>query len=314
MRYIISVLAGILVVFFVISCSDNDSSPSLNTNLSGLTLNIKGLEDLGPSAQYEGWVIVDGSPVSIGTFTVDSTGQFHQTTSQQHLTQNLTQNLFLLNAAAAEKATTFILTIEPKPDPNPEPSDVRYLAGDFQGNSASLSVNHSQALNTDFSTASAKYMLGTPTTARDDDTNETSGLWFIDISSGISALGPGLELPELPEGWVYEGWADVGGIPVSTGKFTDPKSSDQSGVHSGEITNPPFPGEDFLVNPPAGLTFPLDLSGQRALVSIEPAHDNSANPFGLTIFTGNIPSDANEYTNYPMQMNSSVFPTGTVTR
>jgi len=33
-----------------------------------------GLENLGPNFVYEGWLIVDGMPVSTGTFTIDSAG------------------------------------------------------------------------------------------------------------------------------------------------------------------------------------------------------------------------------------------------
>ncbi|MCB0749300.1 MAG: hypothetical protein KDC90_17695, partial [Ignavibacteriae bacterium] len=58
--------------FLIISCSDDDNSVEPTT--SSLNLNISGLEDLGSSAMYEGWIMVDGAPKTTGTFTVDGSG------------------------------------------------------------------------------------------------------------------------------------------------------------------------------------------------------------------------------------------------
>ena len=55
--------------------------------------------------------------------------------------------------------------------------------------------------------------------------------------------------------------------------------------------NPPFPGEDFIVNAPDGLTFPTDLRGETIVVSIEPADDDSPAPFAFKPLAAEIPSD-----------------------
>ena len=69
-----------LVLFLIVggllatSCSDDDSGSSNAT----LSLSLSGMEDLGADFAYEGWVIVDGSPVTTGTFSVDANGTLSQ--------------------------------------------------------------------------------------------------------------------------------------------------------------------------------------------------------------------------------------------
>ena len=140
------------------SCKKEFNSPSVSEELSisnsanrtgeklknhDLELNISGLEDLGPNARYEGWVIIDGSPVSTGTFTVNSSGQMSQT-------------VFTVpgNDGKLKDAVAFIITIEPYPDNSPAPSDQHLMAGNFTETTANLSIGHPAALNTMFASAS----------------------------------------------------------------------------------------------------------------------------------------------------------------
>lgn len=102
-----------------------------------------------------------------------------------------------------ESATTFILTIEPTVGDDPAPSNVHLLAGDFVGNIGQLTIDHAAALGNNFSSTSGSYILATPTDGA--MTNENSGIWFLDLSSGSPSVG--LSLPTLPPGWKYEGWA-----------------------------------------------------------------------------------------------------------
>jgi len=274
------------------SCDDNDDT----TNYNDLSLNISGLEDLGSDYVYEGWIIVDGSPVSTGRFSVDASG-------------TLSQDSFTLDENELSEASTFILTIEPSVGDDPAPSAVHILAGDFSGNSGSLSISHAAALGNDYTTAAGTYILATPTD--DLDTNENSGLWFLSLASGSPSVG--LDLPVLPAGWKYEGWAVIDGTPVSTGTFTAVNVADDFNGYSGVNAGPDFPGEDFLLNAPSGLLFPTDLAAGVAVISIEPSPDNSASPFLLKPLVGNIPSDALDHVTYDMGQNLN-FPTGTVTR
>ncbi len=248
-----------LVVLLMSSCTDPADEKST------LDLNFSGLENLGADYAYEGWIIVDGEPVTTGIFTVDDSG-------------NMSTSKFELDATDLENASTFVLTIEPSPDSDPMPSATHVVAGDFSGNSAALTLDHDAALATDFNDANGKYIVATPTDGN-GDVNEESGVWFLDNSSGSAVAG--LDLPDLPEGWNYEGWVVFNGTPISTGTFRSASEADDSGIYSGSAGGPPFPGEDFLVNAPAGLTFPANVLGTTVVISVEPSPDNSPAPFAL---------------------------------
>ena len=290
----LSVLA-IMVLGFFSSCGGDDD---VITNTPTFEINATGLEDLGADYKYEGWLIVDGSPVSAGLFTVDGSG-------------NLSQTTFEMSEANLTNATAYVLTIEPSPDSDPAPSSTHILAGDFNGNAATLNVDHAAALGNDFTSSAGGYILATPTDGG-NDTNENSGIWWLDPNAGP---GAGLTLPTLPEGWAYEGWAVIDGTPISTGVFTNVSGADNNAIFSGTAGGPPFPGEDFLLNAPSGLNFPLDLAGKTAVISIEPVPDNSAAPFTLKPLVGPIPTDATDHTLYEMNNNAAATnPTGSVSR
>lgn len=100
-------------------------------------------------------------PVSTGTFTVDANG-------------NLSQTEFDVDASDLENATAYVLTIEPNPDTDPNPSSVHILGGDFSGNSSNLSVSHATVLGNDFASSTGVYILATPTNGA--NTDENSGI------------------------------------------------------------------------------------------------------------------------------------------
>ncbi len=282
--------AALFIVAFT-ACKDDDDTQATEQ----LELNLSGLEDLGSGFAYEGWIIVDGTPVTTGVFDVNADG-------------TLSETAFEVDAAQLESATTFVLTIEPVPDSDPAPSNVHILAGDFSGASANLTVEHGAAIGSDFTAATGTYILATPTDGMNN--NERSGLWFLDPNAGP---GPGLDLPTLPNGWKYEGWAVIDGTPVSTGTFTEAGKADEAAAYSGTMGGPPFPGEDFIVNAPGGLTFPTDLRGATAVISIEPSPDNSPAPFLLKPLVSPIATDAVDHTPLNMSNNATATnPTGIV--
>lgn len=288
----LSIFSGLLLS----SCKDDEEITPTTSDEGSLTLELSGLEDLGDGYAYEGWIIVDGAPVTTGTFTVDENG-------------NPSKSTFTVSKSDIDAASTFVLTIEPMPDNDPAPSDVHILAGDFSGDDANLSIAHMAALNNDFSSSKGKYILATPTDTV--SSNEDSGVWFLDNSSGMPAAG--LVLPILPAGWAYEGWAVIDGKPVSTGTFTELDKADMAAPFSGAEMAPPFPGEDFLMNAPMGLTFPTSLKGATAVISIEPVPDNSTTPFTLKPLVGMISETADVHTAYDMNTNLA-FPTGMAKR
>jgi hypothetical protein len=284
-------LAVLALGMLATSCSDDDDN---NSSTTDLILNLDGLEALGDDFVYEGWIIVDGSPVSTGTF---SSINFPQS--------------FEVDAAQLAGATRFVLTIEPSVDPDPAPAATKILVGDFAGDTASVNSN---GIVADFSTASGKYILATPTDM--DDTNEESGVWFLDNSSGSAVAG--LDLPTLSDGWKYEGWAVIDGTPVSTGTFLSGSGADDNAVTSvfkGDANNgPAYPGEDFLQNAPAGLTFPTDLKGMTIVISVEPSPDNSPAPFTLKPLAHMVPNNASNHTTINMGTGPVASISGSVIR
>lgn len=290
-------LVFVLMAVIALSSCNKDDSMEMDTK-SGKTklgLEFTGLSPLGPEFRYEGWLIVNGTPVSTGKFNITPSGQ-------------MSPSVFNVKDDDVEMATTFVLTIEPQPDNNPAPSDVHVLGGDFSGELADLSISHGAALGNDFATAMGKYILATPTNGANN--NEKSGIWFLDLTSGSPMAG--LDLPTLPAGWIYEGWTVINGVPVTSGKFNMTSGSVDmfDGYSSTENPGPPFPGEDYLMNAPKGLSFPTDISGGIAVISVEPYPDNGPEPFAIKPLVGMIPANALDHTTYMMGLNSSSFPTG----
>ncbi|MFQ5947319.1 MAG: hypothetical protein ACE5KX_00480 [Acidimicrobiia bacterium] len=267
---------------------------------SGLRLELDGLGPLANGFFYEGWVIIDGAPVSTGGFNVDDAGNLIE------LDGAPVDGLFATDIDLSG-ATAIVITIEPVGDTDPGPSTTKYLAGAVVDGATVLSVTAEPALGDDFAGATGRYILATPSDG--DGTNELSGIWFLEPNP----RRPGLDLPVLPAGWIYEGWAVIDGIPVTTGRFPAPDLPDDFSGFSGNEGFPPLPGEDFLVNAPEGLAFPIDLSGMIAVISIEPTPDDGPAPFALKPLVGGIPADATDHTVYELANRSDGFPTGVAT-
>ncbi len=262
-----NIIAGILALGLIgVSCSSDDAP----VPVANLTMEVIGLEALTNGATYEGWLIVDGTPMSTGKFTNTATSQ-----------------IFIVNADQLNKASEFVLSIEPPNDNDAGPSNTKLLSGTFSGNTASVTIN---SVVGNFSTASGKYVMATPTDDPATTDNDEFGIWFEDPNDGTAIAG--LDLPQLSSGWKYEGWVIFKNeTPVTTGKFTDVNSFDESSPYSGNAPAPNFPGEDFLSNPPAGkgLMFPVDgdVRGKTVVISVEPAEDFDVdNPFFLKPLSG----------------------------
>lgn len=244
-----------------VELDDDTTNEELTTRT--LDWSFEGLSPLGESHVYEGWIIVDGEPVSTGRFTVDADGE-------------PSLHSFEVAEGDADAATAFVLTIEPAEGDDPAPAATHVLAGDLVDGLAELSVGHMAALGDDFTAATGSFILAAPTTG-DITEDDTQGIWFLDPEAGT----PSLELPELPEGWAYEGWVVGPDGPISTGRFTDVADldSDGAGPTAGPDGFPAFPGQDFI--DPA-----LDLVGLPVVISVEPQPDDSPAPFALKPLVG----------------------------
>jgi len=293
-------IAIVAISLVLASCSDDEDGP-LTANL---TLNIDGLEDLtGSNFVYEGWIIVNGAPVSTGTFTGNATGQ-----------------TFTVDATQLNAATRFVLSIEPAGETGTAaatPADTKLVVGDFVGTTASVSIGTVG----DFTsvTPSGNFFLRAPTDEAagvGNNGNDESGIWF-----GTPGMppSPALTLPTLEAGWKYEGWVVVDGVgPLSTGTFTafdvaDENAGAATSFSGTENAGPPIPGEDFFNNVPAGFTFPLDIRGRTVVISVEPFPDNSPAPFLLKPLVGTAGNETAP-TAYDLNFDNTSFPTGSVSR
>ncbi|MBW2731609.1 MAG: anti-sigma factor [Deltaproteobacteria bacterium] len=237
-------------------CGINAAAAQAKTTLR---VSFAGLPALGDDFVYEGWLITDSGPVSAGRFSDPQRFNLE------------------VDAATAQAATLYVLTIEKAVGDDPGPSDTHILAGAFSQGWATLNTGHAAALGSDFSQASGGFILATPTSVATDDDDQ--GIWFLDPAGPAASL----TLPTLPAGWAYEGWVVVDGKPVSTGRFTAASGADVDGAGSaaGAGGFPPFPGQDFI-NPALGLV------GGKAVVSVEPNPDDSPAPFALKPLVGDI--------------------------
>ena len=234
-----------------------------------IDLSMVGLEDLTEGA-YEGWLIVGEDKISTGTFTTGA-------------------GATMTSATNPADASMFVVTIEPTPDADPAPSGVVVLAGAIQnGEMATL------AFGADLTQASGGFILRTPTDDMTDPMNDEAGVWFLEM--GMNGMMAGLNLPALPDGWVYEGWGVTQGVPLTTGRFVDTAAADLDSPYSDG--GPPFPGEDFVMNLPAEVTPPVDLTDGNSLVviSVEPdmagVDPTGAAPFAIKPLAVMVPQGA----------------------
>ncbi|GGZ71975.1 anti-sigma factor [Algibacter mikhailovii] len=285
------ILVALTLSFCATSCSsDDDNTPSTAT----LSLNLEGLEALGSNYVYEGWIIVDGAPVSTGTF---SSIDFPQS--------------FNVDAAQLEAATTFVLSIEPAGETGAEalaPADTKVLSGDFSGRTANVSTG----IVGDFSMAAGAFFLRTPT----DETgmnngNDHYGVWF---GTPGAPPTPNFDLPTLSPGWAYEGWVVGENGPITTGTFQVFNTADNFDGFSETLQpGPPVPGEDFFINAPSGEVFPLDIRGRTVVISVEPVPDDSPLPFAMKPLVGTAGQETAPAT-HDFGKNLASLPTGIVSR
>jgi hypothetical protein len=278
---------------------DGTTSPSAGPPLN---LTFTGLTPLQGGFHYEGWAIIGGQPFSTGKFNVAADGSLRTVGGAPVAGGSLPTTVDVGIASA------IVITIEPAGDTDAVPAATKVLAGSVSNRSATLTANVAEALGNDFGSASGVFLLATPTDG--PGTNETSGIWFIDPRSGTPSAG--LSLPVLPAGWEYEGWTVFGGTPVTTGKFLRPAGADFAAPFSGPLPGPPFPGEDYLTNAPAGLAFPRHLGGAMAVITIEPSPDDSPAPFSaLRPLLGPIPAGASPMAPFPLANGRAEFARGT---
>jgi hypothetical protein len=290
-------------------CSDERDITSIEGS-SVVTFSVSGLQKIVGGLNYQAWLVV-GSADSFGgyplvLFNIDDEGRMVDAAVDTVLSGPYPVDVrtsAVLGVVVSLELTDVLVTSS---------SSTFIIGGEMIGGRANLTAEDWIALNRDFTDAGGQFVLFSPTD--DDATNELSGLWFLDPSQ--TQYQPTLILPEAPIGWNYEGWIEVGGHTLSTGKFLFPSQPDSAADYSGPLEEPSFPGEDFLVNPPDGVTFPLDPSGGTVFVTIEPEAEWDAfpdDPFYLRLLEGTIPEDPEAMVLYGMRSLAGQLPSGTAT-
>ncbi len=262
-------------------------------------LNVSALEPL-TGAFYELWVVKGDQKLSAGSFNVADDGS---------LVDGFGHAARFFSSRNPASADAIVVTIEPLPDPDPGPSGIAVLTGSPRPNrTAKLRFPVS------FANASGSFILATPTSAA--TTDETSGVWFLDPAAGP---GPSLDVPTLPDGWVFEGWGVTQGTPLSTGRFSSASGADDSAIFSGPLAGPPFPGEDFLTNLPPGVTAPVDLADGSTMIvlTVEPDLDGSdptgAGPFSMKPLLVAVVAGAAPMMSIALDLDLSTVPRGRAT-
>lgn len=294
MKSIFRLSALFLSGLVLFSCSGNDDDREVQTTITLKTIN---LAKLSANAEYQAWIVSDGQNISLGKFN-----------------DGRDSHDFRVSLAKADAATRFMVSIEPGNDPSGEISNTVVLSGPFSGNSASLTINTAIA---NFTSISGEYTLMTPTD--DNSGNDQSGFYFYNPNTGVK----GLNLPDLPAGWKYEGWVVVpkqggGTVNLSTGKFTSAEGRDEADGYSSNINNSPsFPGEDFLNSQflsLQGVSTPVDIRGKKVFVSVEPSDDpDDLTPFYIQPLVNNLTGNELKPAMNTMTVNSASFPQGVVT-
>lgn len=293
MKRLFTLLIATAILSFA-GCEYFENSDTLN--ISSFEVNLSGLPTLPSSLTYVGWFDGDDIPVTyLFDKDADANGNIFYSNDQTPL-------------KILDSAQIFYITIESKADigsPNFRPSSRIILQGRFTKGSANLWISE----NADkYSIARAKYSLDTPTD--NPAANDFSGLWFVDsLDAGTPAAG--LDLPVLYGGWIYEGWVQVNGNYLSTGRFSNPAAADLFSGFSGASAGYPFPGEDFLNNAPSGFTFPLDLRGAKVLISLERrSGDLTGTAPNIILYSADIPANAVNKKYYDLNFTNNTLPHG----
>ncbi len=265
-------------------CDSGSSGEDALPSRFRVALSIDGLQPMSNAFQYQLWARTESGFVGSDQFNVGSDGRFINPQGQ------VISNTLSMTSNVADASVLF-LVINGKGDSPVVPSSKRVLAGALTAGAATLQLSHEEGLGVDFSAASGQFVVATPTDA--DGSNERSGVWFGTRSGGAGGFAPSLELPELPNGWRYEGFVELSdGTTLPTGTFSRGDRVDDAALFFGG-DSPVVPGEDFLVNAPDGVTFPVDLAGATVFITAELTDDDDVSaPSSVRVLSGTVPAGA----------------------
>lgn len=285
-----------LAALLLLSACDSGSAVEEVPQYFQAQILLEGMPSLEGGAAYEAWARVSGGWQSVARFNYDDQGRLIDESGR------LRANTFV-SEFDLQPATEFLVSIEGRRDTDLEPSSTRILQGPVVGSGATVSFANALA---DLSGVVTNYTIGTPTDS--DPANESFGFWL----GTPGNYAPAMIAPTLGDGWVYELWAELSVGPVSLGRFTSPSERDSAAPFSNQAETFSVPGEAFVMNAPAGVTFPLDVGGLEVFITVEPEPEEIAGtPFGVRISEATIPNGVTGGEALSMSA-VTTFPTGTV--
>jgi hypothetical protein len=264
MRYV--AVTVLLIAFAVVSCTSKTTPVTGNRDVA---LSFANLDDVGDQHTYAAW-LQDGP-------TYHLIGEFNAIPGAPAPS-------FRVSEANFRGSEAVVISIEAAGPAPAQPSAQRILAGEIQGDDAALSIADQRALDDPFTGVGAQYIIETATTSEVNDYNQ--GIYwcvpgdFLGIPEPVVPDDPNLDttMPMLPPGWVYEGWVVLDGVPISTGRMSNPLQPDSDGLGpaKGPLPGMPFPGQEYI-DPPK------DLLGGQAWLTVEPEPDYSPAPSPLKV-------------------------------
>gem|GEM_PF-819647 len=252
---------------------------------------------------YEGWLLLDGSYISVGRIDNDSIAQ-----NQARFTN--------IDQSDLNNAQSFAITVERSTG---APSDYVLLTGNFEGNTALLNV-YSDNFNGILSLAdriSGKFTVQNASVPSEDEyLYGVNGIWFFAGEGDEKQPTLQLDYRELSyQAWVVKRHDNID-WNMNVGVIQSDTLADnwKSFIPAPYVPNiPNFPGEDFLQQPGSGTSypdgfFPANIRGSKVVITpIFSAYTNSNEPFPIRLLEGEIPADAvkNPNQTYELHVNEN---------
>lgn len=291
-KFLILVVSLLLIV----GCNETDIIDETG-KLEIVEMNLPELPD---GYFYEGWLLVDGSYVSVGKVNNDSLIQ-----NRAHFER--------IDRSDLDRAQSFAMTVEKATG---APSDYVLLTGEFEGKTADLLTmgdNPNGVLTLSQRIYGGFTVQNASVPAEDAGMYGVNGIWFFKGNEEKEAT-LNLDYQEL----AYQAWAvkkqnnadwflNIGVIKSDT--IAD---NYRSFIPAPYVPNiPHFPGEDFIQQPGEGTSFPdgffpTDIRGGKVIITpIFDGYTNIEVPFPIVLLQGNIPENAVKDENlvYELELN-----------
>ncbi len=278
-KWIVLSMLGCALLVFAGCGGDNGPTGSTIKN-NKLVLDFFNIEPLSSGWHFQAWAHKDNAWIAGPSFDLDAQDDLVDLQGN-----SLAGNKITFTSTDLTFCDSLAVTVHQNGSGTSYPTGGTILIGDIDTLSAGLESPLYGKVDPGF----LYFVFSTPTDSDTTMANQLSGVWF----TGSDLASAGLEmLPTLPADWIFEGWVRHGDVILSTGKFTSNEGSDLSNTYySNTAGAPPYPGEDFLINAPAGVSFPMQLAaGDTVMISLEQVADpNPDSPF-IRWYARKIPS------------------------